>query len=46
LQREKDSVKAESAKIFYEKWNKARADKKYLEMKKSHQERFENENRN
>ena len=37
LAREEDAVKAESAKIFYEKWKKAREDKKYLEMKKAHQ---------
>ena len=37
LEREEDAVKAESAKIFYEKWRKASEDKKYLEMKKIHQ---------
>ena len=31
---EEDPVKAESAKIFYEKWQMAREDKKYLELKK------------
>ncbi len=41
LQREEDAIKAESAKIFYEKWKKAREDKKYLEMKKQHKERYE-----
>jgi hypothetical protein len=41
LQREEDAIKAESAKIFYEKWKKAREDKKYLEMKKKHKERYE-----
>ena len=41
LEREEDAVKAESAKIFYEKWKKAREDKKYLEMKKQHKERYE-----
>ena len=41
LQREGDAVKAESAKIFYEKWKKAREDKKYLELKKQHKERYE-----
>lgn len=41
LQRERDAVKAESAKIFYEKWKKAREDKKYLELKKQHKERYE-----
>ena len=41
LQREEDAVKAESARIFYEKWKKAREDKKYLEWKKLHKERYE-----
>lgn len=41
LQREEDLVKAESAKIFSEKWKKAREDKKYLELKKLHKERYE-----
>jgi hypothetical protein len=41
LEREEDAVKAESAKIFYEKWKKAREDKKYLQLKKEHKERYE-----
>ena len=41
LQREEDAVKAESARIFYEKWKKAREDKKHLELKKLHKERYE-----
>lgn len=41
LAREEDAVKAESAAIFYEKWKKAREDKKYLEMKKHHRELYE-----
>lgn len=41
LEREEDSVKAESAKIFYEKWKKAREDKTYLELRKQHKERYE-----
>ena len=41
LEREEDAVKAESAKIFYEKWKKAREDKKYLELRKQHKERYE-----
>jgi hypothetical protein len=41
LTREEDTVKAESARIFYEKWKKAREDKKYLELKKKHKERYE-----
>jgi hypothetical protein len=41
LQRDEDTIKAESAKIFYEKWKKAREDQKYLELKKQHKERYE-----
>ena len=41
LERDEDRVKAESAAIFYETWKKAREDKKYLELKKLHQERYE-----
>jgi hypothetical protein len=41
LAREEDAVKAESARIFYEKWKKAREDRKYLEMKKQHKEQYE-----
>lgn len=41
LEREEDAVKAESANIFYEKWKKAREDKKYLELKKQHKEQYE-----
>jgi hypothetical protein len=41
LQRDEDAAKAESAKIFYEKWIKAREDKKYLELKKRHRELYE-----
>lgn len=41
LAREEDAVKAESAAIFYEKWKKAREDKKYLVMKKHHKELYE-----
>lgn len=41
LERQEDAVKAESARIFYEKWKKAREDRKYLEMKKQHREQYE-----
>jgi hypothetical protein len=41
LQREEDPVKAESAKIFYEKWKKVREDQEYLERKRQHKERYE-----
>jgi hypothetical protein len=40
LAREEDPVKAESAKIFYEKWKKAREDREYLEFKKRHRELY------
>lgn len=42
LERQEDAVKAESARIFYEKWKKAREDKTYLEMKKLHKQQYEN----
>jgi hypothetical protein len=38
---EEDKVKAESAKIFYEKWQQAKADKQYLKLKAQHQEQYE-----
>lgn len=41
LQREPDEVKAESAAIFYEKWQKAKKDKKYLELKQRHKDQHE-----
>ena len=41
LERQEDPIKAESATIFYEKWKKVREDKKYLEFKKQHKERYE-----
>lgn len=41
LERQEDTVKAESAKIFYEKWKRAREDKQYLEMKKQHRKMYE-----
>lgn len=41
LPREEDAVKAESAKIFQEKWKLAREDKEYLQMKKKHRELYE-----
>jgi hypothetical protein len=46
LPREEDLAKAESAKIFYEKWQKAKADKKYQELKANHKEAFEEGRRN
>ena len=41
LPQDEDAEKAESAKIFYEKWQQAREDKKYLELKKKHREMYE-----
>lgn len=41
LQREEDAGKAESARIFYEKWKQAREDKEYLQLKKQHKEKYE-----
>jgi hypothetical protein len=41
LPREEDTNKAESAKVFYEKWQKAKGDKRYLELKKLHLEKYE-----
>ena len=43
LPREEDRVKAESARIFYERWQKAREDDKYLELRKRHREMYEAE---
>ena len=41
LPRQEDKVKAESATIFYEKWQKAKEDKRYVELKKKHREQYE-----
>ncbi len=41
LQRTEDAVKAESAKVFYEMWKKAREDQQYLELKKRHRDLYE-----
>jgi hypothetical protein len=41
LDREEDGLKAESARIFYEVWKKAREDSEYLELKKRHREKVE-----
>lgn len=37
---ETDSVKAESARIFKEKWDKVREDAEYLKRKKEHQKQY------
>jgi hypothetical protein len=41
LERQEDPLKAESAKIFYDKWKKAREDKKYRELKQKHRHLYE-----
>jgi Domain of unknown function (DUF4385) len=41
LPREEDNIKAESAKIFYEKWQQAKLDPKYLELAQQHQQLYE-----
>jgi hypothetical protein len=45
LPQEEDRVKAESAKIFYEKWQKATEDKKYQELRKRHREKSQEKGR-
>ena len=46
LAREEDAVKAESARIFYEMWKKAREDTVYLELKKRHRDMYEKQREN
>jgi hypothetical protein len=41
LPQEQDAIKAESAKIFYEKWQLAKTDPKYQELAKRHQQQYE-----
>jgi len=41
LEREENPIKAESAKIFYDEWKKAREDKKYLALRQRHRELYE-----
>jgi hypothetical protein len=41
LPREEDLVKAESAKIFYEKWQQAKTDPEYLRMGDRHRKAYE-----
>jgi hypothetical protein len=41
LAREEDPIKAESAKIFYKKWQQALADETYLKLKRHHRERYQ-----
>ena len=40
LARQEDAIKAESARIFHEKWKKAREDKEYLRRKQQHREQY------
>jgi hypothetical protein len=42
---EKDEEKAESAKIFYQEWKKAREDKKYLQLRNRHRNLYEKHRR-
>jgi Domain of unknown function (DUF4385) len=41
LPREEDPVKAQCAKIFYEKWQLAKTDLKYLELSDRHRNQYE-----
>lgn len=41
LPREEDPIKAESARIFYEKWQLAKTDPIYIQMAKQHRQRYE-----
>lgn len=41
LPREEDLIKAESAKIFYEKWQLAKADSEYRRLAAYHQNQYE-----
>jgi hypothetical protein len=40
LPREEDPIKAESARIFYEKYQRAKTDAEYQRLKKQHQEKY------
>lgn len=41
LPREEDPIKAESAKIFYEKWQQAKTDPEYLQLADRHRQLYE-----
>ncbi|MBE9013518.1 DUF4385 domain-containing protein [Pseudanabaenaceae cyanobacterium LEGE 13415] len=41
LPREEDPIKAESAKIFYEKWQQAKLDPEYIAQLNAHRARYE-----
>jgi hypothetical protein len=38
---DEDQEKAQSAKMFYQKWKKAREDKKYLQLRSRHRKLYE-----
>lgn len=42
LPREEDPIKAESAQIFYEKWQQAKLDPEYMAQLNAHRTRYEN----
>ena len=42
LPREEDHEKAQAAQFFYQNWQKARADKKYLQLSNQHRKLYEN----
>jgi len=41
LPREEDPIKAESAKMFYEKWQLAKTDPEYLKLSQRHRQQYE-----
>ena len=41
LPRDEDALKAESARVFYEKWRRAQEDKTYLQLKQKHRVKYE-----
>ena len=41
LPREENPIKAQSAKIFYEKWQLVKTDSKYLELSDRHRNKYE-----
>ena len=45
LPQEEDHEKARSAKMFYQKWKKAREDKKYLQLRSRHRKLYETDGR-
>ena len=45
LPREEDHEKAESARIFHQKWQKAREDRKYLQLRSRHRKLYETQRR-